>query len=236
MWSKVSWNETNYTKLINELKFMVDDTYREFHLQIIPGCMNFLGVRMPQLRKLGKEIAKGDGRGFLTVAGHKYYEEIMLQGIVIGAMKSDIDTLLKDTADFVPLISNWALCDCFCGGLKGVKQHYDIVRGFLEPYLRSEQTYEVRFAVVLLMDHFTDAEHLSDLFSVYDEISHTNYYVKMAVAWGVSTAFAKFPSETMTYLKHCKLPDWTYQKALQKILESRRVSQEDKEQIRAMRL
>ncbi|MEE0775707.1 MAG: DNA alkylation repair protein [Bacillota bacterium] len=236
MWKEIHWTPETYQSFREYLTTLADEKYRKFHQKIVPGCMTLLGVRMPQLRQLGKEIAQGDGRRFLSVAGHEIYEEVMLQGIVIGAMKSDIDTLLADVADFVPLISNWALCDCFVGGLKAVKRHRKQVRGFLDSYLQSEQPYDVRFAVVMLMDHFTEEAYLEDLFAVYDSVSHPDYYVRMAVAWAVSVAYVKFPAETMEYLKNCRLSDWTYQKALQKIIESRRVSEGEKQTIRGMKL
>jgi len=212
-----------------------DPGYREFHSKLLPGVDNVLGVRVPELRKLAKEIAKGDFETFLAENDREWYENDMLQGLVIGCAKMDFEKRLTLMKAFIPRINNWAVCDVFCGSLKDTKKHKEEMWEFLQPYLKSDQEYEIRFGVVMLLSHFIDEEYRERAFAAFDEITSEAYYVRMAVAWAVSVYFVHFQEESFAYLKQNRLDDWTYNKALQKILESYRVDAETKAIIRSMK-
>lgn len=198
-----------------------------------------LGVRLPMLRDLAKKLAKEDLSFYREISGGDSFEEIMLQGFLLALRpvkkKEDFQLLLQDITEHVPKISNWSLCDSFCTSLKSVSKYPDEFLAFLKNYLASKKEYEVRFAVVCLLDFYIKEEYIDRLFPIWDQISHPGYYVKMAVAWAVSMCFVKFPEKTWNYLSDNKLDDFTYQKALQKITESNRVDGETKKRIRAMR-
>lgn len=106
---------------------------------------------------------------------------------------------------------------------------------FVLPYLKSQNEYEVRFAVVILMQYFVTDEYINDVLKIYDDIRHNGYYVKMAVAWGISICYVKYRDITLEYLASCNLDDFTYNKSVQKMIESFRVSREDKEMLRSMK-
>ncbi|WP_156889724.1 DNA alkylation repair protein [Paenibacillus harenae] len=214
---------------------MADEKYRKFSSALIPNIDNVLGVRLPELRKLAKQIAKGDWRTYLEQAENDYFEEVMLQGMVIGCVKTDIEEILRFTAAFVPRIDNWSVCDSFCAGLKAVKTNRRRVWEFLQPYLASEQEYEIRFGVVMLLDYYIEEEYIDRVLELLDHTKRDRYYVRMAVAWAISVCFVKLPERTTAYLESCALDDFTYNKALQKITESYRADPETKQRIRGMK-
>ena len=199
---------TTTENIRKELQDLVDSKYQEFHSALVPGIGNILGVRIPQLRILAKEIAKRDNwRMFVEATDTKFYEETMLQGMVIGLAKMELDERMKHISMFVPRIDNWAVCDIF---------------------------FEIRFGIVMLF-HYVDEEHIDALLAHADTFSHDAYYARMAMAWMISICFIKFPEKTMEYLKQSKLDNWTYNKSLQKTIESLRVDKETKDILRGMK-
>lgn len=163
-----------------------------------------------------------------------YFEERMLRGMVIGYAPCPIAEKLEHAARFVPSIDNWAVCDSFCWRLKA-GEHEPMWR-FLQPYFRSERPYDVRFAAVMALGNFVDEEHVDDLLGLLGGIRHEHYYVRMGVAWAVSVCFVKFPERTRAWLAEaCPLDDWTYNKSLQKIIESLCVDATTKEEVRALK-
>jgi 3-methyladenine DNA glycosylase AlkD len=203
---------------------LADEKYRLFHSGLVPGADNILGVRLPRLRELAKELAKNDWRDFLATAQEDYYEEIMLQGLVIGYAKADIEEILRYTTIFVPKITNWGICDSFCSTLKITRQQQPRVWEFLQPYLLSHHEFQLRFAIVMMLGYYLDSQYIDRVLLLLDGVKHDGYYVKMAVAWTISICFIKYPEKTMTYLKNNTLDDFTYNKTLQKITESLRVN------------
>lgn len=225
--------DQDYAALADRIHALADPVYLKFHQNLVPGVENLLGVRVPALRGLAKELARGDWRGYLAAAREDSYEETMLQGLVIGSVKADINEILPYLTAFIPKIGNWAVCDSCCSALKITAKHRDRMLEFLLPYLKSEREFEVRFAVVLLMDYYADEAYIEQLLDALDSVCHEGYYVKMAVAWAISVCFVKLPQRTEAYLQHNTLDDFTYNKALQKIVESSRVDNDTKKLMRS---
>lgn len=219
----------------NKLFSLADEEYQKFHSSLCPGMNNIIGIRVPVLRNVAKEIAKEDWKNYLRTAKSDYYEEIMLQGMVIGLAKMNLAERLDYIKSFVPKIDNWAVCDVTCAGLKFTKKHMSEVWEFLKPYINSNKEFEIRFGVVMLLDFYITEEYIKQVLEILNSIHHDGYYVKMAVAWAISVCYIKFPKETMVLLQNNKLDIFTYNKALQKIIESYRVANEDKEIIRKMK-
>ncbi|MDM5276148.1 DNA alkylation repair protein [Paenibacillus silvae] len=218
-----------------QLLSLAEPEYQKFAASLIPNISNVLGVRLPAVRKIAKQIAVGDWRTYLNTAKDEYFEEVMLQGMVIGHVQAELDELLTRIAAFVPKIDNWSVCDSFCAGLKYTKVHTEAMWNFIQPYLKSEKEYDIRFGVVMLLNFYLEKPYIHQVLPLLDQIKHEAYYVKMAVAWAISIAYVKQPEATMPYLVHNTLDDFTYNKALQKITESYRVTPEDKQVIRSMK-
>ena len=222
--------------LKSKLDELSDKKYKEFHSGLCPGTDNIIGVRLPILRELAKEIAKQKPIEFLNKYKCKFYEEKMIYGLVIGYMKAEVDVKLDYLKQFVPMIDNWAICDCCCSTYKFTNRNMEKVYEFLQQYISSNQEFEVRFAVIMLMDYYLTDEYIDKVFKIYNEIKLDKYYVKMAVAWGISVAFVKNEQKTKEFLQNNSLDKFTFNKALQKIIESNRVNKETKDEIRKMKL
>lgn len=209
-----------------------DEKYRAFSAGLIPGADNIIGVRLPAIRGMAKDILKGDWRQYLADAPLEYYEEIMLKGIVISSAKTETEERLKYLEEFIPLIDNWGVCDSVCAGIKVTAKNGGQIWDFLAGYIVSDKEFEVRFAAVMMLMHYVDKNYIDRVFDKLDEIGHPGYYARMAVAWAVSVCFAKFPEETEEYLGRCSLDDFTFNKALQKTIESRRIDPGKKDELR----
>ena len=214
-----------------------DQKYKEFHGGLCPGTENIIGVRVPVLRKYAQELFKEkDWKQTIKEIDNDYYEEIMLQGMLIGQAKNeDINTILKYVEKYVPKIDNWAICDVFCAGLKITKKYKKEMWNFIQKYLKSDKEFEIRFAVVMILDYYIDEEYLKEDFKIFDNIKHEGYYVKMAVAWAISICLIKYYEDTLEYLKKSKIDNWTYNKAIQKAIESYRISDERKQELRKIK-
>lgn len=214
---------------------LADEHYRLFAARLLPDGCRLLGVRLPALRKIAKEIARGDWRAFLACAPHTVFEETMLHGMVLGYIRTGIEERLLYIADFIPWIDNWSVCDSFCSGLKFTRECKESVWAFLQPYLSSSKEFEARFGIVMLLQYYIDAQHIQQVLQTLKEIAPSGYYAKMAAAWAISLCYVGFPEETYAFLKS-NIPDvFIYQKSLQKILESKQIGGEEKQRIRELK-
>ncbi len=223
--------EKTIKERLNEL---AEEKYQKFSSSLTPGKENILGVRLPALRKLAKEIMKGDWRSYLSAAEDDTMEELLLQGMVIGYCNAEPEEVLELAADFIPKIDCWPVCDSFCSGLKLTTRYKERMWEFIQPYLKSDREYEIRFGVVMLL-YYLQEEYAPLAFRHFDRIKHEGYYVKMAVAWVLSMYYVNVPTVTMEYLKNNRLDQFTYHKALQKITESLKVDPETKKLIKSMK-
>lgn len=220
-----------------ELFRLAEPEYQRFNSRLIPNINpeTMLGVRLPALRKLAAKLAKGDWRTYLETALNKYYEEIMLQGMVIGCAGMEFEERISYIKWFLPKIDNWAVCDSFCSSLKAVGGYTEEMWPFIRECFADSSTYVVRFGAVMLLDYYMDEAWINEALKLLDGVRHEDYYVKMAVAWTISIYYVKFPEQVEPYLRENSLDDFTYNKALQKITESRRIGKEEKERIRQMK-
>lgn len=232
----MSYTAADYEKLLEHFEEIADKKYLEFHGALVPGREITYGIRLPEMRKLAKEIVKDDPEGFLSVAKYNTYEEIQLCGIVIATMKTDIGARLKHFKRFIPHIDNWAICDTFCTSFKPKPQERERVWEFMQPYFASKKEYDIRFAVVMFLAAFVDDEHIDEGLSHLESITNDAYYVQMAVAWAVSVCFVKQREKTLTLLKAQKLDKFTQNKSIQKIRESFRADKEDKDMLLAYKI
>ena len=220
-----------------KLQELSDTKYKEFHSSLCPGTENIIGVRVPILRNYAKELfSVQNWKETIKQIDNQYYEEIMLQGMLIGqAKKENIEIVLKYIEEYLPKIDNWAICDVFCAGLKITQKYKEEMWNFIQKHLKSDKEFEIRFAIVMILDYYIEEEYIKRDLEILDKITHEGYYVKMAIAWAISVCLIKFYDETIKYLQDCNLDNWTYNKAIQKALESYRITNEQKEFLRKMK-
>ena len=224
----------NYIMSIKErLEKEADNKYKEFTSALIPNIDNILGIRTPVLRKIAKEVySSGEFIELFESNEFQYMEEYMLKGIVIGLFKKPVVEVLEYVREFVPSIDNWGVCDCFCCSLKMAKDNLDLVWDFIQPYFKSDKEYEIRFAYVMLLNYYLIDEYIDRVLKLIDEFKDDRYYAQMAVAWLVSICYIKYPARTEKYLKKSKLDTWTYNKSIQKICESLKITKDVKEKLK----
>lgn len=226
-----------HAQLYARLQAAAEPAYRDFSRKLLPAQAQgaVLGVRLPVLRGLAKEIARADPAAFLAQAAGPSFEERMVRGMVIGQLRLAPERVQAYIRGFLPLIDSWSLCDSFCAGLKQARQYPDSYWAFLQPYLRDPRPYARRFGVVLLLDFFLDAPHFPQVLRLLEAVPAAEHTVQMAVAWAASACCARFPQETLAWLSGYPLGRETIAMAVQKIVDSRRVTDADKARARLIR-
>lgn len=223
------------TSVLNELKGLAEEDYKEFNRKIIPTEQTVLGVRIPVLRKIAKRIAKTDALEFINSDKKNIYEMIMLEGMVLSYLDKSFNDLLPLTERFLNRVDNWAQIDSTVCDFKRIKKEKGVVLAIVKKWLESDREFIVRAGLVILLAHFVDKENLPLIFNSSQRVDHTGYYVQMGNAWLISVCMAKFPDETIAFLKNNTLDKTTQNKAIQKSRESYRVSREHKAQILALK-
>ena len=179
-------------KVRNSLFQMQDLKYKEFHSNLCPNVDDIIGVRVPVLREYAKELYKNNKLSEIKI-GNKYYEELVIQGMIIGFQtKEPIEEVIKQIKEFVPKINSWAVCDVFCAGLKITKKYPKEIFNLIQGYLKSEKEYELRFAIVMLLDYYINDEYIDKVLQILDNVKSDKYYVQMASAWAISICLVKY--------------------------------------------
>lgn len=213
-----------------------EDGHRIFQAGLIPNINNVLGVRLPVLRKMAKEIYRcGKWKEYITDYEPEYMEETLLKGMVIGLIQDEPENILQYVKDFIPQINNWAVCDGFCCSLKFIKNNQELVWKFIQPYLCSKKEYELRFGIVVLLSFFVNEKYVPIVLEELDKIKTEDYYAQMAAAWAVSICFREFPDLTYKYLQNSNLSNWIYNKSIQKCIESLKTDKAAKDKLRKMK-
>lgn len=213
-----------------ELFSAADSKYKEFHKKLIPNVdeNKIIGVRIPDLRKIGKKLENNDFDWY-------YYEEIMLHGFYIGYKKLDYEKRLSLLDEFVPGIDNWAVCDCVCSTLKFVKDNrYEFLQ-YLMKYMNSKKEYELRFAIVMLMDYYIIDEFADYVINYLISVRSDFYYVNMAVSWAFCTAFTKYRDKVLPVIESKTLTKDVQNMTISKIRDSFKVDKETKEYLKTFR-
>lgn len=214
-----------------------DEEYRKFHAKLMPTIAfdKIIGVRTPQLRKYAKQIAKEPyAKAFLSELPHAYYEENNLHSALLNLLYKDLEELLDKIEEFLPYVDNWATCDMMSPKL--FKQNLPLVYERVKKWLKSKDTYTVRFGVVTLLGFFLDDAFEPEMLKLVSDIKSEEYYIKMAIAWYFSIALVKQYNVTLPYFTEPKLDIWTHNKAIQKAIESRRIDDKTKYYLRTLKI
>ncbi len=219
-----------------ELFRIKDDKYKDFQSKLIPTVNPeyFIGVRTPDLRKFAKTLGAEEDIGvFLDSLPHAYFDENQLHAFIISDIK-DYEACLKAVKDFLPYVDNWATCDQMSP--KIFRKHKEELLKEIRIWIDSGQTYTVRFGVKMLMEHFLDKDFDKSYPEMAVKIQSDEYYVRMMIAWYFATALAKQYDTVLPYFEEQRLGSWTHNKAIQKALESNRVSQERKDYLKGLKV
>ena len=210
--------------------------YAEFSASLLPEGERVIGVRLPKLRRIAAEILRGGYGGaeaFLSGCESEFFEEDMLEGFVVAGFNAAAERRGRMVLAFLKKIKNWSVCDSFCASLSD----FAAVKAgglfdFLEPLAKSGSEYVCRFAFVMLLMHRLDGAHLGRIFAAVENIGSGKRYAKLAAAWLLAEAYARFPKRTEAFLKNPKANPEIVGLAVRKICDSFKVPKSAKERLR----
>ena len=225
------------TEEIRQSLFELQDIkYRDFQAKLIPGkdTETMIGVRTPELRKLAKQMLKREEIGeFLRDLPHRYFDEDQLHAFIVSGIK-EYGKCMEELMRFLPFVDNWATCDQMSPGV--FKKHKPELLAEIREWLGSEHTYTVRFGIGMLMQHFLDEDFDPAYPELVAGVHSEEYYVNMMIAWYFATALAKQYDAVLPFIEGRRLDPWTHNKTIQKAVESYRISDEQKEYLRSLKV
>ena len=220
----------------DELFKMQDIGYRDFNSKLIPTVKkeDMIGVRTPELRKHAKKLLKEEGvEDFLHSLPHKYFDENQLHAFIISEIK-DFKLCIDELIIFLPYLDNWATCDQLSP--KIFKKYRNDLLPHIYEWLKSDKTYTVRFGIGMLMEHFLDEDFKSEYPEMVAAVRSEEYYINMMTAWYFATALAKQYESILPFIEGNKLDTWTHNKSIQKAIESNRISAEQKNYFKGLKI
>ena len=229
----MSMKKDEITKKLFDLR---DEKYAKMQEKIIPTVKpeRIIGVRTPELRKFAKELAKDeDTPHFLADLPHSYFDEDQLHAFVI-ALEKDWDKCIEKVEEFLPYIDNWATCDQLSPNV--FKKQPERLLPHIRSWIASDDTYTVRFGIGMLMQHFLGDNYKSEYADMVASVRSDEYYINMMIAWYFATALAKQYELILPYIEGKKLDTWTHNKAIQKSVESYRITSEQKEYLKTLKI
>lgn len=230
------WNKESYKAFIEYLISIKDSKYKEFHSSLVLNSKyEMIGIRVPIMKDIAKKIAKTTNiEEFLEFAQDRFYEEVMIQGLVISHIKEE-KLFYKYFKKHINKIDNWALCDTFCSAIKIVEKHEDKYFKEAVDMSLSDKEFISRVGLIIILSHFVTDKNLDTIFEVLNKIKSDLFYINMAEAWLICELYIKHPKETMKFIKKNQLNKFTQNKAISKIHDSYRVSKEEKEILKKYR-
>lgn len=223
-------------KILDDLFSFEDKQYKEFNSKLIPTVKkeNVIGVRIPVLRSYEKTIRNTKAAtDFMNSLPHKYTEEYNLHALLLENIKS-YDEVVNALTLFLPYVDNWATCDIM--SIKIFKKHLDILPEQLDVWLNSTHTYTIRFAIKMYMSYYLDENFELSYMSKIAKIRSNEYYVNMMIAWYFATALAKQYDYAVKFLENKELSEWVHNKTIRKAIESYRITNEQKEYLKTLKI
>ena len=213
-----------------------DDKYKEFQSKLVPNIdsSTILGVKTPAMRSIAKEFfGTEEGDAFLLALPHRYYEENLVHFFMIALIK-DFDKCIAATETFLPYVDCWPVSDQSSPAV--FKKNHEKILPYIRKWISSEYVYTARFGIRMLMNEFLDKDFRKEYPEIVASVNGEDYYLKMMVAWYFATALAKRYDETVVFLEQHRLDPWIHNKAIQKALESFRVTDEHKAYLRSLKV
>ena len=217
--------------VLDELMKYKDNDLKNFNEKL--KINNSLGVKTPILKMIAKDMVKNNDYQSFIDSKHSYHEENMIHMFILSNIK-DKEYVYNELDKMVPTFNNWAVCDSLMN-IKIISKNREFFFPLIEKYKNSDKEFEIRFSVVMLLDHYVIDEYINRIFKIIEEVKNDYYYTKMAIAWLVAELMIKQRDKCLDYLKISKLDDFTFNKAIQKMNESFRISDEDKKYLKTLR-
>ncbi len=221
--------------VIDRLLEYKDDEYKEFQTKLVPNISpdTIIGVRTPAMRDIAKEVFKsGEKDAFLKELPHKYYEENLVHFFIL-AMIKDFDECIALVEEFLPYVDCWPVSDQATP--KSFKKNHEKLLPYIRKWIASDHVYTARFGIRMLMNEFLGEDFKEEYLELVASKEGEDYYLKMMKAWYFATALAKRYDESVKYIEDHRLDEWVHKKAIQKAVESFRVSDEHKEYLKSFR-
>ena len=212
-----------------------DPGYRAFTLPLIPTIDpdTFIGVRLPVMKKYAKELGAKEREEFLSELPHRYHEENILHAFILSSIK-EYDEFIPKVDAFLPFVENWSVCDTICN--KYLAKYKEPLLKEIYVWLPSEEIYRVRYGVKCLMNYYLGDDFAPEHLQKVKEIKLTDYYVRMMIAWYLATGLAKNYDDFVKPIEEKWFDDFTHNKAIQKAIESYRVSEEHKQYLKTLKV
>ncbi|MBO7698454.1 MAG: DNA alkylation repair protein [Erysipelotrichaceae bacterium] len=220
-------------KIHQHLLSLQDQKYRDFNAKIITQKhYPMIGVRLPEIRKYAKELIKENQ---LPDFENSYYEEVLLHGMCIGRYKCDFKEKIKLIESFLPLINDWSICDSFVSSLKDINKHKDEYLPYIRKYIKTSKEFYQRYGFVVLLNYYKEEKYLEEIFKLIKITKYNGYYSQMASAWLLSYMFMYFYDETIDFVGNNKIDEFVLLKGIQKAIDSYRLSDKQKDELRKLR-
>lgn len=222
------------TNIQKYLLSQADQKYRDFTLPLLPNVdeKTFIGVRLPIIKKYAKELSEKEREEFLDSLPHQYHEENILHAFILSNTK-DYEKFIKYVDAFLPYVTNWSVCDSICN--KNLYKYKTQLIKEIYKWLKSQEIYRVRYAVKCLMNYYLGEDFNEEHIKKVEEVKLEDYYVRMMIAWYIATGLAKNYDEFIKVIEKQKFDSFTHNKAIQKAVESYRVSEEHKQHLKTLK-
>ena len=227
-----NWNKNTYNEFVKHLNTLKDEKYKRFNSSIVNNSKyEMIGIRLPILRNIAREISKTDIIAYLNIKEDNYYEEVLIEGLVISKIKKE-DIFYKYFINYIDKIDNWAICDTFASSIKIVEKYKDKYFNECVKLTNQKKEYSVRLGLVVILDHFIEEDNIEKIIKIIDNTESDKYYINMARAWLLAEIYIKYKDKVFTYIKNNNLDKFTQNKAISKINDSLRISKEEKEKLK----
>lgn len=230
----IKWNKQNYQLYLKYLLSIGETSYALFSSHLTETKYQFIGIRIPQLRMIAKEIGTDNINAFIKCNTNRYIEEVIIEGLVIAELKDEktFDYLFND---YIYKIDNWEINDVFCNSLKIMEKNPNKYFKICTKLATNKAEFITRVGLIAILSHFVTDDNLKDIYKILDEQENTDYYASMGAAWLLCECLVKYYAKTINYLKVSKLNDWTFNKGIQKARESYRLTKEQKEYLKQLK-
>lgn len=229
-----TWTTQTYQEYLNYLKNISEEEYKNFHSKLCFTKYEILGIRVPLMRKISKQISKTNYQEFLSLCTFTYYEEVFINCLVISLIKEE-SIFIKYFNEYITKIDNWGICDTFCNSLKIVNTNPTKYFNICKELSLSKEEFISRVGLIIILNFFIKEEYLKDIFYILNNITSDKYYVNMAEAWLVCELYIKYPQPTEEFLKSNNLNSFTQNKSISKIRDSYRIDKEIKDYLNTLK-